>query len=114
MIGIFIVGLLIALTIILNYLIYKVIVFIAVRKFIIPHLKKYSLDFIEVKFCGFLNTGDFGKHTSFSPFVQKMGNIKSNTYVFVFAQKKNKEIIKLTAKIQTTFFFVRNVEYRGL
>jgi len=97
---------------VINILIHQLIVMKASRKFIKPFLNQKGIRFIKTEYVGFLKTGDF-KESEFTlrPFM--LGHPVNTTYVYVYysSEKEITKIKRMTAKINSIFFFIRNVEY---
>jgi len=97
---------------VINILIYQLIVKKASRQFIKPFLNQNGIRFIKSEYVGFLKTGDF-KESEFTLRPLMLGHPVHNTYVYVYysSEKDITKIKRMTAKINSSFFFIRNVEY---
>jgi len=97
----------------INYLIYRRIVAIAIRRFIVPYLASRALKLNETRFTGLFNNGDFNYEGVEFSFIPEMGKTSVSTYIYVFADAENNQTIRFTAKIQVRFLFIRNVFLKG-
>jgi hypothetical protein len=97
-----------------NVLIYRWIVSRALRKFIRPHFMDLGYKVQNVEFVGLFKTGDF-KRSGFPlrPFMHS-GNPMQTTYVYVYLSKDVNHQVRITAKINTVFLFIKKVEYSAL
>ncbi|WP_211660343.1 hypothetical protein [Pedobacter nototheniae] len=96
----------------INYLIYRLIVASAKRKFIDPFLKSKNMTVNNIKFPGLFNRGDFGDNNLTIMSVAEMGKITIATYIYVFASSDNGEIQRYTVKILCVFLFIKKVLLR--
>lgn len=97
----------------INYLIYRRIVAVTIRRFITPYLTSRALKLNETKFTGLFNNGDFNYEGAEFGFVPEMGKTKISTYIYVFAEAENRQTIRFTAKIQVRFLFIQSVFLKG-
>jgi len=93
----------------INYLIYRRIVAVAVRRFIAPYLALQVLKIKETQFTGLFDSGDFNDKDIGLSLVPEMGKFSASTYIYVFAGAENGQKIRFTAKIQVRFLFIRKV-----
>lgn len=93
----------------LNVLIYRHIVRRALRKFIEPKLNEKGLTFVDYKWPGLLSNGDF-KSNDITLIVNNNGNVFNSSYADIFYKDGN-ETKKITARIDTTFWFINKVVY---
>ena len=93
----------------INYLIYRRIVAVAVRRFIAPYLALQVLKIKETQFTGLFDSGDFNDKDIGLSLVPEMGKFSVSTYIYVFAGAENGQKIRFTAKIQVKFLFIRKV-----
>jgi hypothetical protein len=94
----------------LNILIYRLIVKKALRKFIEPKLSEKGLTFVEYKWPGLLSNGDFKADDISLTIMNKNGNVSNSSYAYIFYKDGNKTK-KITARIDTTFWFINRVIY---
>ena len=90
-------------------LIYRLIVKKALRKFIEPKLTEKGLTFVDYKWPGLLSNGDF-KPDDITFIMNKNGNIFNSSYAYIFYKDGN-DTKKVTARIDTTFWFINKVMY---
>ncbi|PWG78015.1 hypothetical protein [Pararcticibacter amylolyticus] len=97
-----------------NMLIYRWVVSRAMKKFIRPYFTRIGYEIRQTKFVGLLKTGDF-KVAGFPlrPFMPK-GNPMQTTYVYLYLSKGSGPQVRITARIDTLFLFIRKVEYSSL
>lgn len=93
----------------INYLIYRRIVAVALRRFIAPYLTSQALKIKETQFTGLFNNGDFNDKDEGLRLVTEMGKFRISTYIYVFASVENGQTIRFTAKIKVRFLFIRKV-----
>ena len=96
-----------------NFLVYKMVVVSALRKFIKPYIQERGWHFVKYRFVGLLNCGDFEKKRFVIRPVPRMGNIVNNAYIYVYATKSENTRFRFTAKITSFFLLVRKVEYKA-
>lgn len=101
-----------ALTILFNILIYKLIVYSALKNYIKPYLKDCKVNLHKHNFTGFLNIGAYGKRTLEFVFVPELGNIFNDTYINLVGTDQNSLPVKYTAKISTVFLIIKKVEIK--
>ncbi|RQO79447.1 hypothetical protein DBR40_03585 [Pedobacter sp. KBW01] len=97
----------------INYLIYRRIVAVIVRRFLTPYLASRALKLNETRFTGLFNNGDFNDEGLGFNLVPEMGRFSISTYIYVFAGGENNQTIRFTAKIQVRFLFIRKVFLKG-
>jgi len=98
------------LTIGLNILIYRLIVKSALRKFIEPKLSEKGLIFVDYKWPGVLSNGDFEADGLTFTVMNKNGSVFNSSYAYIF-YKDGSETKKITARIDTMFWFIKKVVY---
>ena len=91
-------------------LIYRFIIRKALRKFIEPKLNEKGLIFVDYKWPGLLSTGDFEASTGTFTFMNKNGNVFNSSYAYIFYKDGN-DTKKITARIDTVFWFINKVVY---
>ncbi len=106
----------------LNIVLYQMIKWRTLKRYVIPYMKLRGNEILDVKFKGFpdsriwkgyLDLGDFGeKKIAILP-VSVMGNMLLDTYMTVYAKNNNGSIAKYTLKVCTIFFLIKKVEIRG-
>lgn len=107
-----IIGGLITLIFGLGVLCYKVIVNKAMKHFILPALRKTQYALEDFNFAGFFTVGDFQKETLAIRPMSTNGSIINSIYVFLYISSANAtETFRMTARIETVFFWVSKVEY---
>jgi hypothetical protein len=102
--------LLFPLIIALNMLIYRLIVKKALKKYIEPKLTQRGLLFIDYKWPGLFSSGDFKDQALTITIMNKNGNIFNSVYTYVYYKESN-ETKKITARIDTIFWFIKKVTY---
>jgi len=96
--------------ILLNIFIERYVINRALKKFIIPKLKEKNYHFERYKWVGPFSYGDFGRaRFTLGPFF-KNGGPAISTYIYVYYEDDNSRK-RLTAKIDTLFFFIKRVSY---
>lgn len=93
----------------INYIIYRGIVAVALRRFIAPYLTSHALKTQKTQFTGLFINGDFYDTDAGLSLVPEMGKFSISTYIYVFASTENGQTIRFTAKIQVRFLLVRKV-----
>jgi hypothetical protein len=92
-------------------LIYRLIVKKALKKYIEPKLDEKGLIFIDYKWPGLLSNGDFkADDVGLIIIMNKNGNVSNSSYAYIFYKEGN-ETKKITARIDTTFWFINKVVY---
>jgi hypothetical protein len=94
----------------LNMLLYHMIVRKALRKYIKPKLKDNNMSFIKYKWPGLFSNGDFKDDEMALTIMSKNGSIVNSTYVDIYYNKLD-DTKKITARIDTIFFFIYKVHY---
>jgi hypothetical protein len=104
------------LVVLLNILTYKLIVSRALKKIMKPYFNSLGYRIDKVEFPGLFSTGDFKNRGFQIRPVFKMGSPVNSTFVSLFLKpiENQREIIRITAKIETVFLFIRKVEYSKL
>lgn len=97
-----------------NVLMFRWIVSRALNKFIRPYFMDLQYKVQNVEFVGLFKTGDF-KRSGFPlrPFMHS-GKPTQTTYVYVYLSKNVNHQVRITAKINTVFLFIKKVEYSEL
>ena len=101
--------LLISLFIFLQIIIYRSLVKKAIKKYIEPQLNEKGYAFIEYKWPGFLSSGDFND-LEVTLVTNKYGNSSNDCYADIYYQAE-RNIKKVTAKIESTFLSIKKVSY---
>lgn len=71
-----------------NFLIHKVVVGSALRKFIKPYIQERGWHFVKYHSVGLLSCGDFEEKRFVIKPVPRVGNIVNNTYIYMCVQQK--------------------------
>jgi len=95
--------------ILINILIYQIIVFIVIKKFINPYLFCRKLILQNTKFVGLFNQGDFGKGRFLVKPVAEMGKIINTTFFYLNTVDDKGKMHQYTIKVSTVFLFIRKV-----
>lgn len=97
------------LTIFVNVLIYKRIVFIVLKKFINPYLLSRKLSLQDTKFAGLFSQGDFGNGRLVIKPVSEMGKISNTTFFYIYTVDEKGAMYQYTIKVSMIFLFIRKV-----
>lgn len=92
-----------------NILIYKIIVFIVLKKFINPYLYRQKLLLQQTRFAGLFNQGDFGKGKFLVKPVPEMGKINNTTFFYVRVVDDKGVLHQYTIKVGTVLLFIKQV-----
>jgi hypothetical protein len=82
----------------------------AVKKYVKPNLQSSGLIFVRSRWAGLFNSGDFGN----AGFSFKPSFLNGNPFLSIYAYIYYKEfdvIKRFTIRIDTLFFFIRNVTF---
>jgi len=106
-----------AFIILLNILIVRLIIKRALRKYIKPDLDKKELYFISYKWVIFFGIGDFTRENdSDAPNNGYWGGAGGRSpflsiYIYIYYYNSHNIDKRVTARIDTLFFFIRKVKY---
>jgi len=99
------------LIVLVNFIFYKLITKRALNRYILPKLKEQGYSFVESKYPGFLNTGDFNESVlQILPFTQ---GIYITAYQNIYYLDQNQKL-RTTARITVLFGFIQKVELNGM
>lgn len=96
--------------ILLNAFLIRYVINKAIRKFINPNLQAKGVTFVDYKWLGFFNHGDFKNDKFILIPSLTFGNPVISTYVDIYYLETTMKK-KLTVRIDTSFVFIRRVLY---
>ncbi|GAB3915645.1 hypothetical protein [Mucilaginibacter boryungensis] len=94
----------------INVLIYHFTIKKALNNYIIPKLKENDLAFIQYKWPGLFSNGNFKNAPKLTP-MNRNGQPSSSLYADIIYYTPMGETKRVTARIDTSFFLIKNVSY---